>query len=311
MRGEALVFYSPTDDPTAWRDALKSELPDLDFRLSSAPGNTLEIKYALVWKPPQGFFAPYPHLRLVTNLGAGVDEIVGRNDLPDVPICRLSDPGMVQLMTSYVLFAVLRYVRDIPSFERSKARGKWEFIHPRPLSEIKVGVLGLGELGAAAAMALANLGFTVSGWSRTQKQLANVNCVSGPEALDGFLAANEILVNMLPLTQETRGLLDKRRLALLPEGAKFVNASRGQVVDEEALIEALRSRHIAEATLDVFVKEPLPEGHPLWSLDNVLITPHVASNTIPRMAARDVAESIRRIRKGEEPLHRVSPQRGY
>jgi glyoxylate/hydroxypyruvate reductase len=247
----------------------------------------------------------------VTNLGAGVDEIIGRNDLPDIPICRLSDPGMVQLMTSYVLFAVLRYARDMPSFERSKARGKWEFIHPRPLSEIKVGVLGLGELGAAAAVALANLGFTVSGWSRTQKQLANVNCVSGPAALDGFLGTNEILVNMLPLTQATRGLLDKRRLALLPKGAKFVNVSRGDVVDETALIGALRSRHIAEATLDVFVKEPLPEDHPLWTLDNVLITPHLASNTTPSLAARDVAESIRRIRKGEAPLHRVSPQKGY
>lgn len=311
MKGEALVFYSLTDDPSAWRDALKAELPDLDFRLSSAPGDTSEIRYALVWKPPAGFFAPYPHLKLVTNLGAGVDQIVGRTDLPDVPICRLSDPGMVQLMTSYVLFAVLRYARDIPSFERSKALGKWEFIHPRPLPEIKVGLLGLGDLGAAAATALANLGFTVSGWSRTQKQLANVDCVSGLAALDEFLRRNEILVCMLPLTSETRGLLDKRRLALLPAGAKFINASRGQITDEEALIEALRSRAIAEATLDVFVKEPLPEGHPLWALDNVLITPHLASNTVPQMAVRDVAESIRRIRKGEEPLHRVNPQRGY
>ncbi|MGE0005689.1 MAG: 2-hydroxyacid dehydrogenase [Parvibaculaceae bacterium] len=311
MSREALVFHSPTDDPAAWRDALAAELPDLDFRLSSAPGDTSEIRYALVWKAPPGFFAAYPRLRLVTNLGAGVDQIVGRGDLPDVPICRLSDPGMVQLMTSYVLFAVLRYARDIPDFERSKARGKWEFIHPRPLSAIKVGLLGLGELGAAAASALANLGFTVSGWSRTPKQLSGVTCLSGAGALDEFLAGNEILVCMLPLTGETRGLLDRRRLALLPKGAKFVNASRGEIADEEALIEALRRRRIAEATLDVFVKEPLPEGHPLWSLDNVLITPHLASNTVPEMAARDVAESIRRIRRGEEPLHRVDPKRGY
>lgn len=311
MKRDALVFYSPTDNPNDWRDALAAELPDLDFRLSAQPGDTSEVNYALVWKPPPGFFAPYPHLKLVTNLGAGVDEIVGRDDLPDVPICRLSDPGMVRLMTSYVLFAVLRYARDMHSFERSKARGKWEFIHPRPLAEIKVGLLGLGDLGAAAATTLANLGFAVSGWSRTQKHLAQVNCVSGAEALDGFLGSNEILVCMLPLTPETNGLLDERRLALLPEGAKFINVSRGQVVDEEALIDALRSGRIAEATLDVFVKEPLPEGHPLWALDNVLITPHLASNTTPRMAARDVAESIRRIRRGEEPLHRVDPKKGY
>ena len=138
-----------------------------------------------------------------------------------------------------------------------------------------------------------------------------MRCVAGPETLDGFLAETDILVVMLPLTPQTRGLLDARRLALLPRGASLVNVSRGAIIDEPALIAALREGAIAEATLDAFTVEPLPAGHPLWGMDNVLITPHLASITVPEDAARDVAESIRRVRSGGEPLHRIDPRRGY
>jgi len=311
MSGDALIFFSDFDDPQAWKKTLTGELPDLDFRTDPAAGDPADVRYALVWKPPAGFFARFPNLQLVTNLGAGVDSLVGRDDLPDAPISRLSDTGMVSLMTSYVLFSVIRYARDIHIFEKAQRRGEWKYVHPRALSDIKVGVLGLGELGARAAQALAGLGFDVRGWSRSPKKIEGVACSAGPEALDGFLAETEILVVMLPLTPETRGLLDARRLALMPNGAKLVNASRGAVVDEEALIAALRSGQIAEATLDVFTVEPLPKGHPFWAMENVLITPHLASITVPEAAAREVAESIRRVRRGLAPLHLVDARRGY
>lgn len=311
MKRDAVVFYSAFDDPKAWAKALAAELPDLDFRVHPEVGDPADVRYALAWKPPSGFFQQFPNLSLVVNLGAGVDALVGRDDLPDVPIARLSDPGMVSLMTSYVLFAVARYARDIHQFERAQRQGEWRYIHPRALSEIKVGVLGLGELGAAAATALAALGFDVRGWARTPKDLPGVTCVTGRAALDEFLRTSEILVVMLPLTAETRGLIGARELGLLPARAKFINASRGAVTDEAALIAALQSGHVAEATLDVFTVEPLPPGHPFWTMENVLITPHLASITVPEAAARDVAESIRRVRSGLEPLHRVDPRRGY
>lgn len=311
MSADALVFYSGFDDPAAWTAALKRELPDLDVRVHPQVGDPADVRYALVWKPPAGFFGQFRNLALVTNLGAGVDSLVGRDDLPDVPITRLSDPGMVSLMTSYVLFAVIRYARDIHEFEAAQRKREWRYIHPRALSSIKVGVLGLGELGAAAASALAQLGFDVRGWARTRKEIAGVQCVAGRDRLDAFLADTEILVVMLPLTPETRNLIGARELALLPRGAKFINASRGAVVDEAALLAALRSGQIAQATLDVFAVEPLPPEHPFWGMDNVLITPHLASITVPEAAARDVAESIRRVRSGREPLHRVDPRRGY
>jgi glyoxylate/hydroxypyruvate reductase len=311
MTGDTLLFYSAFDDPVAWQRALQAELPDLAVRIHPDIGDPEKVDYALVWKPPVGFFAEFRNLKLVTNLGAGIDSLVGRNDLPPVPISRLSDPGMVALMVSYVLFAVVRYARDIPIFEQAQRQREWRYVHPRALSAIKVGVLGLGELGAPAAIALAQAGFDVRGWARSPKNLPGVACVSGRGALDGFLADSEIVVVMLPLTSETSRLLGAREIALLPKDAKLINVSRGAVVDEAAMIEGLHSGKIGAATLDVFAVEPLPKDHVLWGMDNVLITPHLASITVPEDAARDVAESIRRVRSGAEPLHRVDPRRGY
>ena len=311
MAADALVFFSPVDDAQAWREALAAELPDLDFRVDPDVGNPEDIAYALCWLPPKGFFSRFPNLKLVTNLGAGVDALVRRDDLVPVKFSRLSDPGMVAMMTSYVVFAVTRYARDIPTFERAQRRGEWEYVHPRALSDIRVGVLGLGELGGPAARTLASLGFTVTGWSRSPKEIEGVTSETGRGGLERVLSTNEIIVCLLPLTPQSRGMLGAAELALMPKGAKFINASRGAVVDEAALIDALRSKAIGEATLDVFEQEPLPPGHALWSLDNVLITPHLASITVPKLAAKDVAESIRRIRQGLPPLHEVDPGRGY
>lgn len=311
MNRDALIFYSEFDDPEAWKETLTRELPDLDFYTDPKAVDAERVHYALTWKPPVGFFATFPNLKLVTNLGAGVDSLVGRSDLPNVPISRLSDTGMVSLMTSYVLFAAIRYARDIPIFERAQRRREWHYVHPRALSDIRVGVLGLGELGTPAAQALAGVGFDVRGWSRNLKQIPGVHCSAGIDTLDAFLQDTEILIVLLPLTPETRGLIDAERLSLLPWGAKLINASRGAVVDEPALIAALSSGQIAEATLDVFTVEPLPKDHVFWGMDNVLITPHLASITVPEAAAREVAESIRLIRQGLPPLHRIDPRRGY
>lgn len=305
----ALVFYSEFDDPMEWGDALKAELPGLDFRVYPDIGNPDEVRTVLAWQPYPGFFERFNNLTLVVNLGAGVDQLAGRADLPDVPISRLSDSGMIALMRSYVLFAAFRYARDIPAFEAAKRAGEWRYIHPRPLSRIKVGVLGLGHLGGAVATALAQAGFDVRGWDVAEKTLPGVTCSSG--SVEAFAADVEILINMLPLTEGTRSLIGKSIFEALPKGAKFINASRGLVVDEPALVDALQSGHLGGATLDVFWTEPLPPDHPFWKMDNVLITPHLASITIPSDAARDVAESIRRVGMGQEPLHRIVPKRGY
>jgi glyoxylate/hydroxypyruvate reductase len=307
----AVLFYSEFDSPKEWGEELKRHIPSLDFRVYPEVGDPEDVRCALVWKPFPGFFAKLKKLSLVVNLGAGIDALAGRNDLPDVPIARLCDPGMVALMKSYVLFAVIRYARDIPVFEAAKRRGEWHYVHPRALDEIEVGVLGLGALGAAVAKVLAETGFDVRGWDLSPKTIPGVKCFSDPTTRDAFLSEIEILVNMLPLTAATRGVIDAGLFAALPRGAKFINASRGPVVDEPALVEALRSGQVGGATLDVFAVEPLPADHPFWTMENVLITPHLASITIPQAAARDVAESIKLVAQGRDPLHRTSPARGF
>lgn len=308
---ETLVFHSAYDDPVAWRAALKRELPELNVALSSEAFDPESVRYALVWRPPTGFFERFANLQLVVNLGAGVDALLDRIDLPRAPITRICDPDMARMMASFVLMTVLRHARDIPEFERAQKEKRWHFINPRTANEITVGVLGLGELGERSAIELARQGFRMKGWSRTPKQIEGVECVSGLDALDAFLGDVEILVVLLPLTPETRHVLDARRLALLPRGAKVVNVARGAIIDEPALVAALQSGQLGGATLDVFETEPLPPESPLWEMDNVLVTPHLASKAIPASAAAQIADNIRRIRRGEEVRFRVEPGRGY
>lgn len=304
-----MVFYSALDSFEAWRTALAAE--GVALRQADDIEDVGDVRQALVWKPPHGFFARFPNLGLVVNLGAGVDALVGRDDLPDVPITRLSDPKMARMMAGYVLFAVLRHARDIPAFERAQREGLWHYIHPRDPETISVGVLGLGELGLAAATECARQGFRVHGWSSSQKSIDGIETSAGPDALEAVLKQSDILVCMLPQTAATRGLLAAGRLAQMKRGAAFVNVSRGSIVDEPALVEALRSGHIAEATLDVFATEPLPPESPLWRMENVLITPHLASVALPGSAARQIGENIRRLRAGEPLLGQVDPRRGY
>jgi glyoxylate/hydroxypyruvate reductase A len=309
---DTLVFYSEIDDPEPWRSGLAKAIPEAPFHVFPDVSDPAAVTTAIVWRPPLGFFAPFTNLRLVVNLGAGVDSLVRRDDLPaGVPIARLSDPGMVAMMTSYVLFAVTRYARDIDILEAAQRRGEWHYLPPRALDTVKVGLLGLGELGQSAAQALARLSIDVTGWSRSPKTVPGIRCVHGLDALDALIASSEILVIMLPLTHETEGLMSEARLRLMPKGAKLVNVARGPVVDEAALIQALADGHLGGATLDVFVREPLPADSPLWRMPNVLITPHLASSPVPDASAKVIAESIRRVRRGESPLHLADPARGY
>jgi glyoxylate/hydroxypyruvate reductase A len=309
MIPEPMVFYSTADSYDDWRTALAAE--SIDLRQESDIDDKASVRHALVWKPPRGFFAAFPNLALVVNLGAGVDALISRDDLPDVPITRLSDPKMSRMMAGYVLFAVTRHARNIPAFERAQRWRCWRYIHPRDPETIRVGILGLGQLGLTAALECARHGYQVQGWSNTLKSVGGVRTLAGLDALPEILAGSDILVCMLPETPHTRGLLNAERLALLKAGAAFINVSRGGIVDEPALIDALRSGHIAEATLDVFATEPLPASSPLWEMDNVLITPHLASVALPASAAAQIGDNVRRLRAGQPVLSRVDPARGY
>lgn len=309
---DTLVFYSTVDPFETWRDALIPHLGDaVRIEHADAVTDPSAVRFALVWMPPEGFFARFPNLGLVVNLGAGVDRLVARADLPDVPITRLSDPEMGRMMAGFVLFSVLRHARDIPHFEAAQARQEWAYRHPRAASDITVAVLGLGELGTVAATEISRQGFDTHGWATRSRDLAGVTVHCGKTALSNLLAQADIVVSMLPLTPATRQILDGAAFMAMKPGAALINVSRGEVVDEDALLAALRSGRVSGATLDVFAHEPLPAGHPFWTLPGVLITPHLASVALPKSSAPQIATNIRATQTGQALVNAVSRVRGY
>ena len=245
----ALLFYSQFDDPADWGKHLRDAVPGLDFRVWPDVGRPEDIEAALVWKAPEGELRKLPNLKLIINLGAGVDSIVKDRSLPaGIPIVRIADPEMSRMMAQFVLAAVLRHYRDFVSFARAQKERRWHYIHPREAPTCSVGIMGLGNLGAIAAQELTRQGFRVAGWARSPKAIDGVESFHGRDGLALLLARSEILVVMLPLTPETDGILGAEALARLPHGAKLINVGRGRLVDEDALIEAIRSGQIAEAT---------------------------------------------------------------
>jgi glyoxylate/hydroxypyruvate reductase A len=230
---------------------------------------------------------------------------------PAVPVLRLVDPNLTQDMATYVLTTVLRYFRQLDQYEAQQRDVAWAQL-PRPrFEDFPVGILGMGALGGAAARLLRSVGFTVHGWSRTLHCQPGVITHAGEVGLRAMLPEIAVLVLLLPLTPATRGLIDADALALLRPGARLVNAARGALVVEDALLAALDSGQVAHATLDVFATEPLPADHRFWRHPRVTVTPHVAALTDARSAAAQVAEQLRRARAGEELLHRADLARGY
>ena len=308
----ALLFSSRLDDPVAWTAALKAAMPGLEIRVSPELGDPAEIETALVWKAPPGELASLPNLRLITNLGAGVDPILADGTIPPhLPVARLGDEVMARMMAQFVTMCVLRHYRDLARYTRQQGASHWEYVLPRASYDCPVGIMGIGMLGGAAARMLTSIGFPVVGWGRSPRIIEGVETYHGADGLAPFLARTEILVCLLPLTRETRHIVNRDVLSRLPRGAKLINCGRGGTVDEAALLEALEDGQISEATLDVFETEPLPAGHPFWTMDQVLVLPHIASIAVPEIAARDVVENIRRLRAGEPLLNIVDRARGY
>jgi glyoxylate/hydroxypyruvate reductase A len=308
----AVLFLSKADDPVAWYAALQRRLPELDLRIWPETGDVRAIDAALVWNHPPGELKRYPNLRLIVSLGAGVNHILDDPDLPaGVPIARIVDEALTTGMVEYTLAAVLRYHRELDLYEEFQREKLWKKRRTPYIAQRRVGVLGIGEIGAACARAVAGLGFPTAGWSRTEKLIPGVETFAGPAGMSPFLARTDILVCVLPLTAETRGIIDAKLLAGLPKGAHVINIARGAHVVDDDLLAALDSGHIAGATLDVFAPEPLPENHRFWTHPKVLMTPHIASLTNPETASAGIAENLRRLAVGERLLHLVERTRGY
>lgn len=313
----ALLLTGRWDDAErdAWLAQLQQALPGEQWLLD-APRDAAEaaaVEAAIVANPAHGVLQGLPNLRLIQSLWAGVDKLLSDPTLPEgVPLARMVDPAMNEAMVQTALWAVLGLQRGFFDVQAQQRQALWR--QPRQLRahEWQVLVLGLGELGARVASTLAGLGYAVSGWSTTRAaQLDGLRCLQGDAALAEALAAADTVINLLPLTESTRGFFDARRFAAMKPGASLVNLARGAHLVEADLLAALDSGQIAHAVLDVFQVEPLPAEHRFWRHAHITVLPHTAAQTDPRSAAAVVAANLQALRAGEALAHQVSRTRGY
>jgi len=279
-----------------------------------APADTAgQIHYALVSRLAPGVLARWPALELVGSLHNGVDHLLADAAFPThVPLTRpVAGAGGDALMNEFILTQVLRHHRDMPAYAQAQQGQQWLRRDLLPIAERRVGFLGLGSMGLAAASYLHKAGFDVAGWTRRPRADGAVKAFHGDEGLAALLARSDILVNLLPLTPATENLLDARRLALLPPGAALINVGRGQHVVDADLIAALDSGHLAAATLDVFRTEPLPAGDPLWRHPAVTVTPHASRRVPIQEVVTQFVDNIARLQNGQAPQHTVDRDAGY
>ena len=306
-----LYLYSP-DQQDLYCRLLRSALPELSIATWPDEVKAEEVTHAAVWMPPEDFFCRFPKLQVIFALGAGVDKLLRRNDIPEaVAIIRLTDAGMASQMTEYCLYGLLRYQRQMDVYQQQQRDERWLPQPARLARELRVSILGLGQLGTQVARTLATMGYQVSGWSRRPHAIEQVNCVHGDDALRELLSATDVLFSVLPATPETTHLLNAERLGWLPGDAAIINAGRGSLIDQEALLGHLERGHLRFALLDVFAEEPLAAGHPLWAHPRVMITPHVAANTIPEEAVAQIAANLSALARGQTLTGQVDRKAGY
>lgn len=290
-----------------------------DIRVWPEAGDISDIRYALAWRPPMGALATVPKLELIVSVGAGVDHLLKDPTLPNVPVVRYVDPDLTNRMIGYVASQVLHHQRRMCEAAEAQAARRWTYFPEPAAAEVRVGVMGLGEMGASALEALKVFGYQLAGWSRTPHTMAGVACFAGRDQLDAFLARTDILVCLLPLTAETRGIINRdliRRLSRtgrherLP-GPVVINAGRGGQQVEADILAALDAGELHAASLDVFETEPLPATSRLWTHSRVVVTPHVAAESTPRAITRYLFRQIARHRDGKPLENVVDRARGY
>jgi glyoxylate/hydroxypyruvate reductase len=315
----ALLIHGGTENwsPERWKrrfdDVCKDRrvllLPDVEFDPS-------EVHYAAVWKPGPGELAGFPNLRVIFNLGAGVDALMADSSLPKVPLVRVAVADLTDRMAEYVALHVLMHHRQEPYLRACQRERRWQPKFQWPASAISVGIMGLGTLGANAAEVLARIGFRVAGWSGSPKQIDGIACFHGKAQLDAFLQRTDILVCLLPLTPDTRHILNRRLFAKLnrnsPMGAPvLINAGRGGLQNEADILACLDDGALGGASLDVFADEPLPVDSPFWTHQKIVLTPHNAADTDPDEISKYVARQIERFEAGARLENVVDPARGY
>jgi glyoxylate/hydroxypyruvate reductase A len=304
-------------DPAPWLKRFGALLPGCEIVTPETLRDHAAVRYALAWRHPPGSLAGLPGLRAIFSLGAGVDHIFADPNLPDVPIARVVGGDLAQRMGEWVILHCLMHLRQTRRYQRQQQERVWEVDFSEPAaSEVRVGLMGLGELGRSAARKLVTLGFQVAGWSAGPREEPGVACFYGPDGLDSMLARTDILVALLPLTPATRGILNAGLFAKLARdgrlgGPVLLNCGRGGLQVESDILAALDSGALKGVSLDVFETEPLPADSRLWRHPAVILSPHNAAISSPDATARAIAEQILAHERGQPLKHLVDRAKGY
>lgn len=310
-----IIFYHPTFDIPYWIAELEKQLPGSRVR-EWKPGDDRPADYALVWHPPVEMLQGRD-LKAVFALGAGVDSILSKlrehpQMLPlSIPLFRLEDTGMGLQMQEYAVSQVLHWFRRFDDYQALKQQARWQPLDEYRREDFTIGIMGAGVLGAKVAQGLQAWGFPLRSWSRSRKAWPQVQSFAGADELNEFLRETRVLINLLPNTAETVGIINQQLLAQLPDGSYVLNLARGVHVVEDDLLAALESGKLKGAMLDVFSREPLPAASPLWAHPRVAMTPHIAAVTRSQEAITYIVGTISQLERGETVSGQVDRQRGY
>lgn len=308
----SFLYLSEAKRGAVWQNEFARALPDMPFLTSvDQVDDFAAVRYLAAWTLPDGLIAKLPNLEVVFSVGAGVDQLDLSTVPPEVAVVRMIVPGIREMIREYVTMAVLSLHRQLPQYLQQQRAEDWRPIASQPAADVRIGVLGLGDLGTGVLSALAAFGYPLSGWSRTKKTLAGVRCFAGGTELDAFLSQADILICLLPLTQETEGLLNHDLFSRLPPSAGLVHVGRGRQLDHMALINALNSGQLSGAFVDVTDPEPLPRRHAFWQHPKLILTPHIAAHTDAMEGAAHVIANIQSHRCGGPLAGAIGRKTGY
>lgn len=307
----ALLYKADPVRGEQWKRLFAEHAPDIEWRAWPDIGDPQDIRYLAAWQAPDDLETLLPNLQVLFALSAGVDQL-DLDRLPTtLPVVRLLDPSITQGMCEYASFAVLSLHRDMLRYRQQQAERRWQAHRLVPAQHRRVGVMGLGLQARHILTTLQTFGFALSGWARSEHHIAGVDCFAGEEQLPAFLGQCDIVLCVLPLTEQTKGILNRQLFQHLPKGAALINMGRGGHLVEEDLLEALASGQLSAAVLDVLEQEPATPDHPFWQHPQILLTPHIAAMTQPESAFSVLLENIRRHQRGESMLGQIDRKRSY